>query len=235
MTDRWWISAAVALLIVAGCSGDDEDSEPSPGVASGGTDGAGATAGTDMGPAGAGGDTTKGSGRGGAGGQSGHASAQAGAGGEAGSASGPAEPLAICGEYADEFDTSYVITATSWTLTYAGSDPLASDITLYDNEEQYVVGRNDSANAFNPNLWSRFDWTQFDTALWVCQSAYDAPSEAAALATARPDDSDPSVDGSCGVGAWSRLSELGSGTAGADGQVGQAGSGGRAGIAGGGA
>jgi hypothetical protein len=242
MTDRWWMAAAVIALlaVVAGCGSDDEDSGSSGEAASGGAARAGATAGTDVGPAGAGGDAGDGSSQGGAGGDAGDGSSQGGAGGDAGDGSGQGEaggdagdgggagePLAISGEYADEFATSYVITDSTWTQTW-GDDTSVFNITQYDNDGQCVVAQNDSDNTFKPNLWSRFNWTHFDSALWICQRPYDAPSEAAALATARPDDSDPSAVGSCDVGTWSRLTEVSIGSAGAGGQAGQAGSGGGA-------
>ena len=60
----------------------------------------------------------------------------------------------------------------------------------------------DAANAYNPDLWSHFQWVYADDALYYCQSAYDAAdAETAAQTTA---DSDDLATG-CGGFSWSTL------------------------------
>ena len=61
-----------------------------------------------------------------------------------------------------------------------------------DNAGRYAVGQNASDHPYNPNLWSRFDWTFGAAGLFYCQIAYDAVDEATALA----------VDGDTLFAAW---------------------------------
>ncbi len=113
------------------------------------------------------------------------------------------EPLAIRGLYTDDFATDHTVTQSDWTSvsTYGTS---VYNITTYDNTTKHLVAQNDSANTYNPDLWSRFDWTTVGTDLWFCQTVYDAASEQAALDATPADDSDPSASG-CGGYAWSKL------------------------------
>jgi hypothetical protein len=116
-----------------------------------------------------------------------------------------AEDLAIAGAYLDAFGSDHVITNELWTQTYPGAEPLPFHITSYDNVEQVVIAQNDETSAYSPGLWSRFDWTDGpDGHLYYCQAVFDAPTEAAAEATARPDDADPASTG-CGGFAWTDL------------------------------
>ena len=112
-------------------------------------------------------------------------------------------PLAIIGNYSDGAG-SHAITQQSWTQTYEGSDPLVFNIVEFDNDDEYVLAQNAEMNAFNPGLYSRFDWVMDGEQLWYCQSAFDAASlEDARMASADP--SDP-ANGGCGMFPWSALS-----------------------------
>jgi hypothetical protein len=66
------------------------------------------------------------------------------------------------------------------------------------------VARNDATNAFNPGLFSRFEWVMAGTDLYYCQAVFDAADEAAALSAARPDRATPAASG-CGGFPWSLL------------------------------
>ena len=175
-------------------------------------------------------------GEGGDGGVAGESRAgEGGDGGSAGAALPPwdrdaAGPLLIAGDYEDEWQTIHRITDTTWTQVSEQWGTSLWHIARYDNDLRSVIAQNASDNDFFADLWSRFDWTTFDGALWYCQIAYDADSETAALATPRPDDTDPTADGSCGVGTWSALNPRGAGGAGgAGGEAGGSGEGGAAG------
>ena len=226
MTHKGWMVGAslAACLALGGCEKDDDPNElpasaaagstatgGSPGVAGSGGDEAGG------GPPSGGGEPGSAAGNAGDGGASGSAAGNAGDGGapgSAGSAGGSGDELPIAGEYTDTFATRHTITDTTWTQQSSLWGTSIWNITQYDAQAEYVIAQNDSSNDYARDLWSRFDWTTYGGSLWVCQIAYDAETEAAALATERPDDSDPSANGSCGVGTWSELTEVGAGGAG---------------------
>jgi len=111
--------------------------------------------------------------------------------------------LEIAGTYSDDFQGSHQITGDSWTQVYE-SGTSVFNISQFSNEEGYLIAQNDADNEFNPELWSRFDWTEKDGTLWYCQSVYDAESEQEALDADPADDSDPANSG-CGGFAWSEL------------------------------
>ena len=118
-------------------------------------------------------------------------------------------PLAIEGEWVDNFDTAHFITSDQWDV---GTSVHA--ITQYDNALRFVIAQNDADNEFSPGLWSRFDFTWDDAnVVWYCQTAFGAADEAAALATTAADATDLEGAG-CGGFPWSQLlepSEEGSG------------------------
>ncbi len=127
-------------------------------------------------------------------GDGGGSGGMAGSGGGAGANAG----LAITGSYEDTFGGTHEITDDLWQ-----SGESSFEIASYSNSEQYLIAQNAPTNAYNPGLWSRFDWTTDAGDLYYCQTAYAAESEAAALATERADDA--SLSGGCGGFEWSLL------------------------------
>jgi hypothetical protein len=92
-----------------------------------------------------------------------------------------------------------VITNEEWT-----TDAYVFWISSYDNASRVAIAQNDTANDYNPDLWSRFDWYDDGTSLWYCQTAYDAASEADAEATPAATTTDPATTG-CGGFSWTNL------------------------------
>ena len=110
--------------------------------------------------------------------------------------------LEISGNWIDNYDSDHQITSSSWTSS-GGSSVVA--LTQYDNDANWAVGQNDSTLSYNPDKWSRFDWTTDDDGtLWYCTTAYNAETEADALAATPPDASDPSASG-CNTFPWTSL------------------------------
>ena len=119
----------------------------------------------------------------------------------------PREPLAIAGSYTDGFGGQHAITQATWTQAFAGSAASVFNLSQWDNGAKWVTAQNDAANGFNPGLWSRFDWTTFQDALYFCQTRYDAASEAEALAATAADPADPTTAGCAGF-AWTALTPV---------------------------
>lgn len=110
-------------------------------------------------------------------------------------------PLGLAGTYTDAFGTSHAIDDAVWTDDFG-----AYHIVRYSNARRFVVARNDPGNAFNPGLWSRFDWHADGDDRWFCQTRFDAASEAAAaydveVGSGASGLSDPSSPDVCGCGA----------------------------------
>ena len=114
-------------------------------------------------------------------------------------------PLEIAGSYMDNTSTEHVITQNSWLFDYGAGEQYFYHITQYDNALQYVIAENSENNGvLEAGFWSRFDWTYQDNHLWVCQTASNAATEAAALSTETPDKSNPGEEG-CRNYGWLRL------------------------------
>lgn len=117
----------------------------------------------------------------------------------------PVKALEIIGRYMDDFDTSHVITETEWT-SRSSYGTTVSHISQYDNEQDFVIAQNDSEKSWNPDKWSRFDYTVKNGDIYYCQTAYNAETEEAALATPAADKTDPTTKG-CGDynSPWTKL------------------------------
>ena len=95
-----------------------------------------------------------------------------------------------------------MISNESWE-SYEGSSVV--HISQFSNDTGFAIGQNDSVSSYNPDKWSRFDWTVDGAGtLWFCTTAYDAETEAEALATSAADATDPATDG-CWSFPWSSL------------------------------
>ena len=109
-------------------------------------------------------------------------------------------PLEIIGVYSDGYSI-HTITDAGWEMDF-GSGLSLFHVLSYDNISDTLVAHNDTANTFNPGLYSRFDWLYSGGALYYCQSAYAAASEQEALA-ASADAGD--LAAGCGGFSWSLL------------------------------
>jgi len=108
----------------------------------------------------------------------------------------------IEGTYSDGFAT-HVIEGSRWTMS--GMDFMSGfTITHVDNDADFAIAQNDATNAFSPGLFSRFEWVTVGGDLYMCQSPFDAPTQAAALEAARPDRANPAMTG-CGMFGWSLM------------------------------
>ena len=106
--------------------------------------------------------------------------------------------LEIIGSYVDDWGYAHDVTQDRWD-----NEGSVFHITQFDNDADFLVAQNDASNAWNAELWSRFDWTHDGAELYFCQSAYDAADEATAAANTSADRADLAT-GCAGFG-WSKL------------------------------
>ncbi|MBU1430740.1 hypothetical protein KKF91_09315 [Myxococcota bacterium] len=116
------------------------------------------------------------------------------AGGEAG--------LAIAGAWHDGF-MPHDITAEAWRMG-EGADISVFHIEVIDEVGEHLVALGDANNAWNPGLYSRFDWAWEGEALYYCQIIFDAETLEAARAASGADRADLMGAG-CGGFPWSAL------------------------------
>jgi hypothetical protein len=112
--------------------------------------------------------------------------------------------LAIAGSYTDQWGVDHTIDEVSWVqVAPYGSSSYA--VLSFDNAIRSVIAQNASTNAYDADLFSRFDWVEgMHGDLFFCQTAWAAASEDAAEATPRSDDTDPETTG-CGGFPWTNL------------------------------
>jgi hypothetical protein len=109
--------------------------------------------------------------------------------------------LEIVGSYTDDYGSTHEITADTWTMGGVG----VFEIETWDNAERWLVAHNHVDNEFDPDKWSRMDWTFDGDDLYFCQVAFDAESAEQAQA-ATPADPDDLAMGCGGTFPWSKLS-----------------------------
>ena len=108
--------------------------------------------------------------------------------------------LLVAGVHVDEWGTDHTITDETWTTD--GTSSYA--ISQFDNAARFAIAQNGAANTYNSDLWSRFDFAEYEGSWFMCSTAYDAATEADALATAAADASNPTTGGCSGF-AWTNL------------------------------
>ena len=110
------------------------------------------------------------------------------------------EHLEITGEYTDNFDGTQIIGPAIWDQ---GATMGKFNISTWDNDNNFLIAQNDSGNGFNPEKWSRFDWTSDGTDVYFCQTIYDAATAQDAI-DATPADSGDLLTG-CNTFSWTKL------------------------------
>ena len=100
-------------------------------------------------------------------------------------------PVELLGDFADDYGGRHHITRDVWQH---GRDARYLVVT-WRPDSQYLIAQNAPDNPSEANRWTRIDWVMLpDTApyTWAfCLTAYDAPTRAAAEATAAADRANP--------------------------------------------
>lgn len=115
-----------------------------------------------------------------------------------GSTGEPVEEPEISGMYTDEYGSMHMIDVLAWNI-----DTSVFHVLAVDNTSDHLVARNDAANDFFPDLYSRFDWYAEGEDLYFCQTAYGALTEAEAEMMAPADVADLMMG--CGGFPWTLL------------------------------
>ena len=116
--------------------------------------------------------------------------------------SAPQGALEIIGNYSDNFGGTHQVAQTGWV-----SGSFGFQIITYSNASDFLIAQNDSTNAFDPDKFSRFSWTTFQSSLYYCQRPFNAETFEAANTAPAPDTTDPSTGG-CGGFSWTQLTPL---------------------------
>jgi hypothetical protein len=107
--------------------------------------------------------------------------------------------ISLAGGYTDQWDTDHLV---GWDAWIQGDSEY--HLIQWNSAEGWAVAHNGADNAFNPGLFSRFDWVEDAGSLWYCQTAYAAADETTALETPAADPTDPAASGCEGFG-WTNL------------------------------
>jgi hypothetical protein len=115
-------------------------------------------------------------------------------------------PDYMLGIFEDDYQIRYKITDTLW-LQLSNT---RFHIIKWNLEKKYIIAKNDVKNPGDGGLYTRIDYMTFDnTAPWkwgYCLTAYNAPTDAAAEATAAAARDNPKMG--CGGYPFSRMKRV---------------------------
>jgi len=115
-------------------------------------------------------------------------------------------PDYLLGTFEDDYQIRYKITDTLW-LQLSNT---RFHIIKWNLEKKYIIAKNDEKNPGEGGLYTRIDYMTFDNmAPWkwgYCLTAYNAPTDAAAEATAAADRANPMKG--CGGYPFSRMKRV---------------------------
>ena len=115
-------------------------------------------------------------------------------------------PDYMLGSFEDDYQIRYKITDTLW-LQLSNT---RFHIIKWNLEKKYIIAKNDVKNPGEGGLYTRIDYMTFDNmAPWkwgYCLTAYNAPTDAAAEATAAADRNNPMKG--CGGYPFSRMKRV---------------------------
>lgn len=115
-------------------------------------------------------------------------------------------PDYMLGTFEDDYQVRYKITDTLW-LQLSNT---RYHIIKWNLEKKYIIAKNDAKNPGEGGLYTRIDYMTFDNmAPWkwgYCLTAYNAPTDATAEATAAADRANPMKG--CGGYPFSRMKRV---------------------------
>ena len=112
-------------------------------------------------------------------------------------------PAYMLGNFEDDYQIKYEITDTLWLQL----PNTKFHIIKWNTEQKYIIAKNDAKNHGDGNLYTRIDYMNFDNMepwKWgYCLTAYNAPTDTSAEATAAADRANPKKG--CGGYPFSRM------------------------------
>ena len=111
----------------------------------------------------------------------------------------------IAGTYTDQFGDTHEITHDTWTVLSVFGDSIVH-LKAVSNFENFAAGQNDSVTSFNPDKYSRLDWTFFNGDIYMCTTVFNADTLTAAL-QGEADSTNPPAGGCDAVNdfSWTNL------------------------------
>jgi hypothetical protein len=115
-------------------------------------------------------------------------------------------PSSLLGNFTDDYGIRYSIYDTLW-VQHPG---IKYHIISWNEQEQYLVARNDAANPSEAGLYSRIDYMYFEKMepfKWgFCLTVYNAKTKKEAITTAKADRQNPKKG--CGGYPFSRMKKM---------------------------
>lgn len=112
-------------------------------------------------------------------------------------------PANLAGDFTDDYNIRYTINDTLWIQ----HPNIKYHIIRVNNNEQYLIARNDTNNPSEAGLYTRIDYREFqnmESYKWgFCLSVYNAKTEKEALANGGADRQNPKTG--CGGFPFSRM------------------------------
>jgi len=112
----------------------------------------------------------------------------------------------MLGSFEDDYQIKYKISDTLWTQL----PNTRFHIIKWNMEKKYIIAKNDAKNPGDGSLYTRIDYMTFDKIepwKWgFCLTAYNAPTDAIAEATAAADRDNPMKG--CGGYPFSRMKRV---------------------------
>ncbi|MGM0557990.1 MAG: hypothetical protein ACQEVA_16510 [Myxococcota bacterium] len=115
-------------------------------------------------------------------------------------------PIELIGRYTTQFDSTEVISATTWDFG------VETSITTWDNDENWAVLQNPEDADSGPNTFSKVVWTEPDAegVFYYCTVDFGLETQEAAENTAETADDANPEEGGCGDFAWTKMTPEGS-------------------------
>ncbi len=112
------------------------------------------------------------------------------------------DDIEIAGDWGDNYDTSHVVTNTTWSM---GQSVLT--IATFDNSTNTAVAQSPEDDQYSPNLFSKIVWTEIDNGVfYFCTVAFKKDTQEEAEAAEDTSDSSDPDNGGCGGGyAWTKM------------------------------
>ncbi len=110
--------------------------------------------------------------------------------------------LELIGSWTNNYDGTEIITADTWDNGYS-----VLTVSSYDNDDNWVVVRSPADDAYTPNEYSKYVWTDVAGGIvYYCTVSFGLETQEEAETSANNSDPSAPSDGGCNGFAWTELS-----------------------------